>query len=302
MSRTQFHCIKMFILRHAWLNLWDKHMTTGRINQVTVVFHRSLQSDPLKAYVPAPPFSSVRFATAALRKAPPSLHSLQIQASLSLHFKLLLSPLTASHFSRKLIGVSCEKHTYKRESTNLSVSAMLLSQPNHKLQLNSTLHRVAPASRFTKPTLTASQSQNTVDKQSQLTPQSSGFSVQTSSSEQIPQARKIRRNNPHTAPNGPLVTAVVTTLTDLLNWTLRWQAIVHTLSGCPKSMRTYLQKVCLVYVYTTCIHIQNFPLNSSLRVVTCATLLIEIWTKPPAPKATHWLLTQPHTTSTLHWS
>ncbi len=34
MSRSQFHCIKMFILRHAWLNLWDKHMTTGRINQV----------------------------------------------------------------------------------------------------------------------------------------------------------------------------------------------------------------------------------------------------------------------------
>jgi hypothetical protein len=37
MSCTQFHCIKMFILRHAWLNLWDKHMTTGRINQVTFV-------------------------------------------------------------------------------------------------------------------------------------------------------------------------------------------------------------------------------------------------------------------------
>ena len=27
---------KVFILRHAWLNLWDKHMTTGRINQVTI--------------------------------------------------------------------------------------------------------------------------------------------------------------------------------------------------------------------------------------------------------------------------
>ena len=27
---------KQFILRHAWLNLWDKHMTTGRINQVTI--------------------------------------------------------------------------------------------------------------------------------------------------------------------------------------------------------------------------------------------------------------------------
>ena len=23
------------VLRHAWLNLWDKHMTTGRINQIT---------------------------------------------------------------------------------------------------------------------------------------------------------------------------------------------------------------------------------------------------------------------------
>ena len=27
----------MLILRHAWLNLWDKHMTTGRINQVSIV-------------------------------------------------------------------------------------------------------------------------------------------------------------------------------------------------------------------------------------------------------------------------
>ena len=34
MSHSQFHSIKQFILRHAWLNLWDKHMTTGRINQV----------------------------------------------------------------------------------------------------------------------------------------------------------------------------------------------------------------------------------------------------------------------------
>ena len=27
---------KSLILRHAWLNLWDKHMTTGRINQVKI--------------------------------------------------------------------------------------------------------------------------------------------------------------------------------------------------------------------------------------------------------------------------
>ena len=36
MSHSQFHSTKLFILRHAWLNLWDKHMTTGRINQVTI--------------------------------------------------------------------------------------------------------------------------------------------------------------------------------------------------------------------------------------------------------------------------
>src|SRR5436190_3855727 len=34
MSHSQFHSLNLFILTHAWLNLWDKHMTTGRINQV----------------------------------------------------------------------------------------------------------------------------------------------------------------------------------------------------------------------------------------------------------------------------
>ena len=33
MSHSQFRS-RILILRHAWLNLWDKHMTTGRINQV----------------------------------------------------------------------------------------------------------------------------------------------------------------------------------------------------------------------------------------------------------------------------
>ena len=42
MSRTQFHGIKLFILRHTWLNLWDKHMTTGRINQVSIVHSPAL--------------------------------------------------------------------------------------------------------------------------------------------------------------------------------------------------------------------------------------------------------------------
>ena len=35
MSHSQFHSVDLFTLRHAWLNPWDKHMTTGRINQVT---------------------------------------------------------------------------------------------------------------------------------------------------------------------------------------------------------------------------------------------------------------------------
>ena len=30
------------VLRHAWLSLWDKHMTTGRINQVAIVRPRGL--------------------------------------------------------------------------------------------------------------------------------------------------------------------------------------------------------------------------------------------------------------------
>ena len=46
MSRSQFHSIKLFILRHAWLNLWDKHMTTGRINQVTVLSAGRKQVSP----------------------------------------------------------------------------------------------------------------------------------------------------------------------------------------------------------------------------------------------------------------
>ena len=34
MSRSQFHSKELFLLRHAWLNLLDERMTTGRINQV----------------------------------------------------------------------------------------------------------------------------------------------------------------------------------------------------------------------------------------------------------------------------
>ena len=46
MSHSQFHRMK-FILRHAWLNLWDKHMTTGRINQVPT-HHRPTHAKELE--------------------------------------------------------------------------------------------------------------------------------------------------------------------------------------------------------------------------------------------------------------
>lgn len=41
MSRSQFYSIKSFILTHAWLNLWDERMTTGRINQVAIAVSHS---------------------------------------------------------------------------------------------------------------------------------------------------------------------------------------------------------------------------------------------------------------------
>ena len=45
MSHSQFHCL-LLKLRHAWLNLWDKHMTTGRINQVTISERHPPKQDP----------------------------------------------------------------------------------------------------------------------------------------------------------------------------------------------------------------------------------------------------------------
>ena len=47
MSHSQFHSTNLFILRHAWLNLWDKHMTTGRINQVTTIRMHRMQHQVL---------------------------------------------------------------------------------------------------------------------------------------------------------------------------------------------------------------------------------------------------------------
>ena len=48
MSRSQFQS-KRFILRHAWLNLWDERMTTGRINQVAIMDSVQLSPDQIRS-------------------------------------------------------------------------------------------------------------------------------------------------------------------------------------------------------------------------------------------------------------
>ena len=41
------------VLGHAWLNLWDKHVTTGRINQNTIKHYsiRLIQTNPPRTYM-----------------------------------------------------------------------------------------------------------------------------------------------------------------------------------------------------------------------------------------------------------
>ena len=51
---------KLLILRHAWLNLWDKHMTTGRINQVTILCPAGAAKQPARTKPPRNAWESGR--------------------------------------------------------------------------------------------------------------------------------------------------------------------------------------------------------------------------------------------------
>ena len=64
MSHSQFHSIEAFILRHAWLSLWDKHMTTGRINQVTIVWQLHCPRPLLLGRMPVPTQATRTFSLA----------------------------------------------------------------------------------------------------------------------------------------------------------------------------------------------------------------------------------------------
>ena len=73
MSHSQFHSTDLFILRHAWLNLWDKHMTTGRINQVSYKTFTRKQTLILKLCslgTLTKPFSLVRCIARVLNSLP----------------------------------------------------------------------------------------------------------------------------------------------------------------------------------------------------------------------------------------
>ncbi len=48
MSPLQFHN-KIFIVKHAWHNLWEGHMTTGRINQVAFTNPRQISQNRSKS-------------------------------------------------------------------------------------------------------------------------------------------------------------------------------------------------------------------------------------------------------------
>jgi hypothetical protein len=75
MSHSQFHSIDLFILRHAWLNLWDKHMTTGRINQVSYRCNYLLQPTsrrrPLKASISETCFRLGGYALTSITRSRP---------------------------------------------------------------------------------------------------------------------------------------------------------------------------------------------------------------------------------------
>ena len=73
MSHSQFHSTDLFILRHAWLNLWDKHMTTGRINQVSykqLTRKQALNQKRCSLGTLTKPFSLVRFIARVLYSLP----------------------------------------------------------------------------------------------------------------------------------------------------------------------------------------------------------------------------------------
>ena len=119
----------MLILRHAWLNLWDKHMTTGRINQVS-----KNQSPVLSHWQP---------------NLQTNLHSLKNASCRTWAQRILLS----SHLFKQPQPRHAETHAINRSNLtkqqavfhSLQLDAKLGIHQKYKYKLSNTLQVRRPA-------------------------------------------------------------------------------------------------------------------------------------------------------------
>ena len=116
MSRSQFQS-KRFILRHAWLNLWDERMTTGRINQVAIFFILIPLFSPPKRIEQDPP----------VRKFKTSLQIMIVIAFLL--FEHILEPIRINPAPLRLLRCG-----------NWFLSAALLALQNNQCRIFTRLH------------------------------------------------------------------------------------------------------------------------------------------------------------------
>lgn len=101
MSHSQFRCT-ILILTHAWLNLWDKHITPGRINQVS-------RTPLLAVGVLCLPSSNTCSVTAPPPLPPLPLHSASASTSEMMDTQMTPSLLVAT--AERQCGCSCSAAT-----------------------------------------------------------------------------------------------------------------------------------------------------------------------------------------------
>ena len=93
----------MLILRYAWLNLWDKHMTTGRINQVSKNQLSMQKHQKLNLHTNLHPMRSASCRTWAQR----ILLSSHLFKRLQLQHAYYMSLIEATWRSNKRISTHC---------------------------------------------------------------------------------------------------------------------------------------------------------------------------------------------------
>ena len=119
MSRSQFQS-KRFILRHAWLNLWDERMTTGRINQVAIL-----------AFLCLVPQEYLSRATMLHSKHYISNKACQATLSSHSHFTLTQNASDLPHDAREQTHTNTTQHTTKCiQSPIQSISGSASTQPS----------------------------------------------------------------------------------------------------------------------------------------------------------------------------